>query len=136
VFTLDLNPPVRTLRQFAAAACVLALGAATAVAVRGGSAVLTTVFLSGGVGLGVVGVVRPWAVRLPYALVALVTFPIGFAVSHVVLAVLYFGVITPIALLSRLVRPDPLSHRFERDLGSYWRSHKTSSDTTSYLRQA
>src|SRR5204863_6556133 len=41
-------------------------------------------------------------------------------VSPVVLAVMFFAGITPMGLLMRLLRRDPLRRRFEPDLDSYW----------------
>lgn len=46
------------------------------------------------------------------------TAPIGWTISRGVLAVLYFGVLTPIGLVLRLVRPDPLAR--EDDSASFW----------------
>jgi len=39
--------------------------------------------------------------------------------STVVLAAAYFGVLTPVALGSRLLRDDPLARRFDPDADSY-----------------
>jgi len=41
-------------------------------------------------------------------------------VSPVVLAIMFYGAITPVALLMRLRRADPLRLRFERKQASYW----------------
>jgi hypothetical protein len=41
-------------------------------------------------------------------------------VSPVVLAAMYFGAVTPVALLIRLRGADPLRLRFERGRASYW----------------
>jgi saxitoxin biosynthesis operon SxtJ-like protein len=41
-------------------------------------------------------------------------------ISPVILAVLFYGCITPIGLLMRLTGKDPLRRRFEREAQSYW----------------
>jgi hypothetical protein len=41
-------------------------------------------------------------------------------VSPVVLGVLYFGVLTPFAIVFRLTRPDALRLRWDRSAESYW----------------
>ena len=45
--------------------------------------------------------------------------PIGWTVSHLMMDVVYFAVVTPIGLLSRLVRGDTLHRRPHRACG-YW----------------
>lgn len=40
--------------------------------------------------------------------------------SPIVLALLYFGVVTPVGLLRRVFGTDPLSRRFDPEARSYW----------------
>ena len=61
--------------------------------------------------------------------------PIGWTVSHLLLAVIYYGVITPIGLLMRLFGRDPLQRRFDRSASTYWIQRKQSTDTDRYFRQ-
>lgn len=42
------------------------------------------------------------------------------ALSWTVLAVAWFGLLTPLALLSRLVREDPLRRAWDAEAASYW----------------
>ncbi len=64
-------------------------------------------------------------------------FPLGFVLSHVVLAAIYYLVFTPIGLLSRLVGRDPLRLRSGGDLETYWvRREPTTTDTSRYFRQS
>lgn len=62
-------------------------------------------------------------------------FPIGWLVSHLVLAMLFYAVVTPIALILRLARHDPLKRRWNRSATSYWTEHRTGGDASRYLRQ-
>ena len=62
-------------------------------------------------------------------------FPIGWTVSTGVLVVLYYGVVTPIALLMRIVRYDPMKRRPDPTATSYWTEHRTGGDPSRYLRQ-
>ncbi len=43
------------------------------------------------------------------------------ALSAVVVAAVFFGVVTPVALLSRALRDDPLQRAFEPTSPTYWR---------------
>jgi hypothetical protein len=47
-------------------------------------------------------------------------YALNKVVSPVVLGVMYFGVITPFALLMRLAGRDPMRRHFERATSSYW----------------
>jgi hypothetical protein len=63
------------------------------------------------------------------------TLPIGLAVSYVVLALIYFGVLTPIGLSMRLFGIDLLHRRFDRTAASYWTPHQPAAGTQRYFRQ-
>ncbi len=70
-----------------------------------------------------------------FVLMSLVTYPIGFVVSHLALAILFFGVLTPVGLLFRLLGRDPLARRFEPDQPSYWVSLPRVTSKRDYFRQ-
>ena len=62
--------------------------------------------------------------------------PIGWTVSHLMMGVVYFAVVTPIGLLSRLVRGDTLHRRPDRNARSYWIERPPRhTGTRRYLRQ-
>jgi hypothetical protein len=63
------------------------------------------------------------------------TFPIAWTVTHVLLALVYYGVLTPIGLFIRLRGHDPLTRKFEKDLCSYWVPRKPDGDSARYFRQ-
>lgn len=62
-------------------------------------------------------------------------YPIGFVISHLVLAMVFFLVITPIGLVMRLVGRDPMTRKFDRTAASYWVRRKTEAKAESYFRQ-
>ncbi|MDX2150924.1 MAG: SxtJ family membrane protein, partial [Bryobacteraceae bacterium] len=55
-------------------------------------------------------------------------------VSPVILAILFYGCITPIGYLMRLTGKDPLRLRFESDRQSYWIARDTD-DISSFNNQ-
>lgn len=65
----------------------------------------------------------------------LLTFPIGWVVSHLMMAVFYYGIITPVALLFRLLNRDPLCRRYEPDADTYWIEYKQKRTAKDYFRQ-
>lgn len=61
--------------------------------------------------------------------------PIGWTFSHLVLALVYYGVLTPIGLLMRLFGRDPLHRRLDRQGASYWVERKAERDPGRAFRQ-
>ena len=64
-----------------------------------------------------------------------VVFPIGWVVSHVVLAIVYYLVFTGPGLVMRLLGRDPMQRRFEPDAQTYWVEHRPGKDRARYFRQ-
>ena len=81
------------------------------------------------------GAVWPEGLRLLYLGLSYATYPIGLAVSSLVMVVLYYAVLTPIGLILRLCRYDPLNRRFDRQAGSYWHLRTSRREPASYFRQ-
>jgi len=77
----------------------------------------------------------PEAVRLLYVGLSYATYPVGLAVSSLLLAALYYAVLTPIGLLLRLGRHDPLRRQLDPGAASYWQSRPPAPDPESYFRQ-
>ncbi len=84
----------------------------------------------------VVGWVIPSFMRLVFVGMSYLAWPIGFVVSHVVLAAVYYLVLTPIGLLMRVFGYDPMARRFDREAASYWHERATAgSEAKRYFRQ-
>jgi hypothetical protein len=49
-----------------------------------------------------------------------IAFPIGWLVSHLLLAVMYFVVFAGVGLVFRMIGRDSLHRRFDRHAASYW----------------
>ncbi|MDQ4133234.1 MAG: SxtJ family membrane protein [Actinomycetota bacterium] len=63
------------------------------------------------------------------------TYPIGWLISHLVLGIVYFGVVTPIAALVRLLGQDPMQRRADRTTSTYWEGRDPDIDVRRYFRQ-
>lgn len=142
---VNWNPGRRALRQFGAIALVF-FGGFAAWAWLGNrvlafemepatSRTVATVFagLAAWAALGAAAV--PAILRPLYVVLTAVGLPIGWVVSHVVLAVVYYLVITPIGLAMRLVGRDPMHRRFERERSSYWIRRPGEVPLERYFRQ-
>ena len=62
-------------------------------------------------------------------------FPVGWLISHLLMAIIFYLVFTPIGLLMRLFGYDPMRRRFEPDTPSYWVEHDPAGDPARYFRQ-
>lgn len=133
---LDWNPSPRKLRQFAAVAVVFLAALAATAHLRGRSELAQALPLGLGAIVGLLAVTRPTALRILYVLLSIAVFPIGFVLSHLILLVVFYGVITPLGVLSRLTRSDLLALRSDPTARSFWRERHRPRDKASYLRQA
>jgi hypothetical protein len=91
----------------------------------------TYVWSAGGL-LAILGLISPAIIRPFYLTLLRITFPIGFVVSQVVLAAMYFLVLTPIGYLLRLFH-DPMERQLT-SAASYWVSHPAV-EISRYFRQ-
>lgn len=73
---------------------------------------------------------RPILVGWTYA-----ALPIGWTVSHLMMGLVYFVVVTPIGLVSRLVRGETLHRRPNPNARSYWVERPRRTAARRYLRQ-
>ena len=131
---INRRPKPRDLRVFATLWLIF-LGTFAALALRKGNPTLAAILGSLALIVGALGLIAPPTVRLVYLAAVYVTFPIGFVVSHLILGLVYFLLITPIGLLMRLLGRDPLQRRFEPKRTSYWESKTESRSPASYLKQ-
>ncbi len=82
-----------------------------------------------------VGVMKPEWLKPIYVGLMVVTWPIGWVVSHLTLGLLFYGVITPIGLIFRLMGRDPMSRQFDRSASTYWEAYNPDRGMKRYLRQ-
>jgi hypothetical protein len=61
--------------------------------------------------------------------------PVGWTVSHVILAIVYYGVLTPVGFIMRLTGYDPMRRAFERNAETYWIARREREDAGRYFRQ-
>src|SRR5689334_7256673 len=109
---LPLKPTNRILRQFAAAWLVvfLAMGLRQ---VLGHGSPTTGYVLCAVAAVGVLGLVIPRAVRWLFVGATIVAFPIGWVVTLVMLAIMFYLILTPVGWLFRLRGRDLLQLRSE-----------------------
>ena len=133
--SISFDPPPRILRQFAGARLVF--GGAVACWARIGARYLCggAFFGSLAVILGPLGLVFPPAIRPVYVAAMVAAFPIGWVVSRVALALIFYGIFTPVAVLFRLIGRDALTRTRPASHQSYWQPKPEPTDMKQYFRQ-
>jgi hypothetical protein len=63
------------------------------------------------------------------------TFPIGWVISQLVLCIFYFLILTPIGIIGRLFRKDPLGLKWQKETESYWQPRSQEPKSSDYFRQ-
>ena len=85
--------------------------------------------------LSVGGLILPVLIRPIFVGLILLTFPIGWVVSHLLLGLIFYWVVTPIGLILRIRGHDPL--QLKKPSGnSVWKNSVGKTDATRYLRQS
>jgi len=128
------NPDRKTLRQFAGLwlaffgllGCWHYFGRA--------EHTLGAILVAVGLTLGPLGLVVPSLLRPIFVGWTILVFPIGWLVLHLCLAMIFFGLLTPLGLLFRLTRRDPLCLRLQTQASTHWQAKPAAQDARRYLQ--
>jgi hypothetical protein len=127
-------PSPKALRQFAGIWLVVIGGLAGWRAWHGQMDGVTSALAVLAVVVGAAGLARPATVRGVYAGAMMAAFPIGWTVSRLALAAIFYLVFTPIAFVFRLRGRDVLRVR-RRGAASYWMPYVSARKPEDYFRQ-
>jgi hypothetical protein len=132
---LEWNPPRRQLSQFGWFS-LFGFALVGGVAVWRFDAPWTVLWVLIGVGAAVFGASRidPRLVRPVFVGLMLIAVPIGIVISFVLIAVIYYLMVTPFGLVFRALGKDPLSKRPDPTLPTYWHERGEPRPAASYLR--
>ncbi len=133
---INRNPNRKELRNFAIVALIAsALVSVLLYVIKG----LATQWLAIICAVGIITFLSSFIcikiTRIIYLSLVLVTLPIGYVVSFLLLAAFYFLLLTPLGLLFRLIGRDPLCRRFDPNAKSYWSRRKPPKNLSRYFQQ-
>ena len=133
---LDLNPPRKTLIQFGWIA-LFGFGLFAGLARWKWGAADWLFYSLLGLGLvmaacAALGMTR--AIRPVFIAMVMLAIPIGFVVTHVLLAAIYYVLFTPVAVFFRLTGRDPLHRAWDANAKSYWNVRQRQRSPASYFR--
>ena len=129
------TPTPKLLRQFAGLSLSFFVGWALWRAWHGQVGLGTGALGTTGLVLGALGLWRPATIRFVYTGWMIAAFPIGWTMSRLVVAALFYIVFTPVALIFRLLGRDAL-HVRRRPLRSYWTAKAGAGEPGEYFRQS
>ena len=133
---LNTNPTHRELRQFAAIWLPAAVAVLAWMVWKKLDAPRVAIGMLSVAGvLAVLGCIWPAVVRFVWIAWMVAVFPIGWVVSHLLLAGIYYLVITPIGLALRLFDIDPMERKFDRAAATYWITREPNANKASYFKQ-
>jgi hypothetical protein len=135
MLTINWHPTLRHLRQFAGTLIAVALIAGLWLYHVGRGRPVAYGGLTLAAVLGLLGVVWPLSIRWLYVAWMAAAFPIGWLVSHLLVAVIFYLILTPVGLLCRLFGYDPMRRSRDQETPSYWIPRPSSDDTQRYFKQ-
>ncbi|MFQ5491529.1 MAG: SxtJ family membrane protein [Phycisphaerae bacterium] len=134
---INFDPSKKDLRQFALIwfpAFIALVGVLTYT--KGQAHTAAWAIWIAGAAISVIGLAAPAFMRIVFVGLTCLTFPIGWVVSHVILGVVFFVVMTPMGWVMRLTGWDPMHRTFDPSAKSYWIAHNPGANTARYFRQS
>lgn len=134
---LDINwkPNTKELRFFGALLIFFSVLAALWIRYHHEWPTVANLVLGVGLATGLVGCLLPRCIWPLYVVWMAIAFPIGWLVSHTVMAATFYLVVTPIGLIMRMLGRDPMTRRFDPGASTYWQPRQQQEDTARYFRQ-
>ncbi|MBP7049399.1 MAG: hypothetical protein KBE65_00125 [Phycisphaerae bacterium] len=131
---IEWHPSGRQLRVFGVSGLAASILAALILHFAWGlAAIWMLAVVAAGAAIFACSLLSPAATRVLYVGLTLVAMPIGLVVSFILLAAFYFLLLTPLAMIFRLIGRDSLCRKYEPDIESYWVEHKPSENMERYL---
>jgi hypothetical protein len=130
------QPPASTLRWFAAIWLIWFVGLGYVSWVYRENITAAIILIAIALTIGSAGLIRPSAIRIVFVTSIVVTFPIGWVISRLLLSLVFYCLFTPLGLFFRLIGRDVLGKRLMFESRSYWSEKKDSNDLRSYFHQS
>ena len=132
---VNWRPALKELRFFAVLLLVFAGIVAWILATRFAAPSAGVTVAAVAAVIAVLGLVAPKLIWPLYVVWMAAALPIGWVVSHVVMALVFYLVFTPIGLIMRGCGRDPMERRLDKAAASYWKKRDPRTETRRYFRQ-
>ncbi|MHC4241526.1 MAG: SxtJ family membrane protein, partial [Planctomycetota bacterium] len=122
---IDWNPKRKQLRSFGK----IALAASVVISLllyllKGVAIQWCLIIFTFGCMVFIISMISIKLTKMIYLGMIILTMPIGFVVSFIVMAAFYYLLLAPLGLIFRLIGRDPLYRRFDPTAKSYWLSRQ------------
>ncbi len=118
---INWRPDHKELRNFGLIAVVASAVISLLLCMLKGLGIQWILIISGiGIIIFLFSIISDKVSRIIYVGLILVTVPVGWFVSFILLASFYFLLLAPIGLIFRFVGRDPLCRKFDSSAESYW----------------
>ncbi|MGZ0173086.1 MAG: SxtJ family membrane protein [Planctomycetales bacterium] len=135
IVDINWNPSRKELKTFSLLLIVFFAIVAGLTFGKGAAIETACLIAGGGAVVGIAGVLSPAFIRVVYVVWMAAGFPIGFVVSNVVLALVFYGVVWPIGLMTKLTGRNALQLGLDRKAKTYWNVRPPMKDPRRYFRQ-
>ena len=135
VVEINWRPTAGQLRVFSAVLVVFSAAVSAWLYYKTDYSHIAIYVLTIGTSAGVVGLAWPPFARVVYVVWMVIVLPIGWIVSHAALAVLFYLVFTPIAIIMKLCGYDSMQRKFDRQAATYWKRRQQNDDNSRYFKQ-
>jgi hypothetical protein len=133
---IPMHPTTATLRWFAGIGTGLLVTLAAVQWFANDNAIAAALLAGCAMLAAGLAVLAPRAVRPIFVGMIIVTFPLSWLVTHLLLAAVFYCLFTPLALWFKLIGRDALALRIERDRASYWIARPSADNVRRYFRQS
>jgi hypothetical protein len=133
---IDWNPESKQLKIFGKIALVATVIISILLYLLKGVAFQwLSIILAFGIITFIISLISLKLTKMIYLGMILLTLPIGYTISFVLLAAFYFLLITPLGLFFRLIGRDPLCRKFDTNAKSYWLKRHPPKGLEQYFHQ-
>jgi hypothetical protein len=88
-----------------------------------------------GLAMFVLSLVSAALIKPVYLTMVVITFTIGWIISHLVMGLFFYVIITPIAILFKITGRDHLCRKFDPQADTYWIPYKYKRSAKDYFHQ-
>ena len=136
LFEINWNPSRGECRRFGWAAVLILVPLALALMHFRNLPVVWAIALGAtGAGIFLLSRISLKYIRLVQVGLTIATLPIGWCISHVMMGILYYGILTPIGLVFRLIGRDPLHRKWDPSAETYWLQRRKPNSIQQYFNQ-
>jgi len=133
---VNWNPDDRELRRFGWIAALDSVAIALVLHwVSGLDLRWCTLIAAAGGAVAISPLISPRITKGIYRVLVAAALPIGLVMSLLLVGLVYYGLVTPIGLLFRLMGRDVLHRRFDPKARTYWLEHRPPAGPERYFQQ-